>query len=95
MTGRDTIKIELLQEERAAILQWAYPFDDLRAQLEEHIASDAVATVTIRPFYLAQLIGDLCHAIAKRDCRDQDVIDLCDRLEYIERSGDGQLDWMY
>jgi hypothetical protein len=37
------------------------------------------------------LIGDLTHAIVKRGCRDADVLELCDRLEYVQSSGDGTL----
>jgi hypothetical protein len=47
--------------------------------------------VTISPYFLGLLIGDLTHAIVKRGCRDADVLELSDRLEYVERSGDGTL----
>ena len=95
MTKQDTIEIELLPEERALLLKWTYPFPDVESQLRSFRTSDDIETVTIRPYYLELLIGDLCHAIVKRGCRQQDVIDLCDRLEYVERSGDGLLDWIY
>jgi hypothetical protein len=42
------------------------------------------------------LIGDLCCSIndMKRSAVQNKLVDLCDRLEAAERSGDGQLDWL-
>ena len=54
-------------------------------------SSEGIETVTISPYFLGLLIGDLTHAIVKRGCRDADVLELSDRLEYVERSGDGTL----
>jgi hypothetical protein len=92
VSANDKIEIELLPEERAILLQWTCPFEDVEAQLKSFRSSNAIERVTIRPYYLGLLIGDLSHAITKCDCRDEAVFELCDRLEYIERSGDGQLD---
>lgn len=47
--------------------------------------------MTISPYFLGLLIGDLSHALVKRGCRDAAVIELCDRLEYVEQTGDGAL----
>jgi hypothetical protein len=41
------------------------------------------------------LVSDLTHAIVKRGCRDEDVIDLSESLDYVEHSGDGSLDGWY
>jgi len=41
------------------------------------------------------LAGDLTHAIVKRGCRDQDIFDLSERLDYVDDSGDGSLDGWY
>lgn len=92
MSGNDKIEIELLPEERALLLRWTYPFEDVESQLKSFRSSDAIESVTISPYYLELLIGDLSHAVTKRGCRDEAVFELCDRLEYIERSGDGHLD---
>jgi hypothetical protein len=91
MSGSDKIEIELLPEERAILLRWTYPFEDVESQLKSFQSSDAIESVTISPYFLGLLIGDLSHAVTKRGCRDATVFELCDRLEYIERSGDGQL----
>ena len=92
MAKHDKIEIALLPEERALLLKWTYPFEDVESQLNAFRRSNQIETVTISPYYLQLLIGDLSHAIVKRGCRDEDVIELCDRLEYVERSGDGLLD---
>lgn len=91
MSGTDKIEIELLPEERTILLQWTYPFEDVESQLKSFRSSNTIERVTISPYYLELLIGDLSHAMTKRGCRDEAVFELCDRLEYIERSGDGQL----
>lgn len=85
------ISIDILPDERALLQKWTYPFDDLKSQLESFRSSDGIETVTISPYFLSLLIGDLNHAIVKRNCRDADVLELCDRLEYVEQSGDGTL----
>jgi hypothetical protein len=41
------------------------------------------------------LASDLTHAIVKGGCRDQDVFDLSERLDYVEQTGDGSLDGWY
>lgn len=92
MPDNPKLEIELLPEERALLLKWTYPFDDLRAQLESYRSSGHIETVTISTYFLGLLIGDLAHAIVKKNCRDAEVIQLSDRLEYVERTGDGLLD---
>jgi len=91
----DKISIDLLPEERAVLLKWTYPFADLESQLKSFGSSEGIETVTISPYFLGLLIGDLSHAIVKRDCRDAAVIELCDRLEYVERTRDGTLFFDY
>lgn len=87
----DKISIDLLPEERALLLKWTYPFADLESQLKSFGASEGILAVTISPYFLGLLIGDLSHALVKCGCRDAAVIELCDRLQYVERSGDGEL----
>lgn len=91
MSGNDKIEIELLPAERALLLRWTCPFEDVESQLKSFLSSKAIESLTISPYYLGLLIGDLSHAVTKRGCRDEAVFELCDRLEYIEHSGDGQL----
>ena len=90
MTVRE-ITLELLPRERAALLRWNFT-PDIRAQLEALAESDAVESITVTASLVRWLESDLNHAILKRGCRDEVVIELADRLEYVERTGDGKLD---
>ncbi len=91
MATRREIEIELLPHERDVLLKWIYT-PEVRSQLESLAASDSVGTITVAPYLLGWLVSDLNHAIVKRGCRDEEAIELCERLEYVERSGDGRLD---
>ena len=94
MVNWEAIEIELLPEERELLLQYGYPFPDAKAQLEKHAASDDFEVLTISHFYLNQMIGDLSYSINKRTKGgiQRDLIELCDRLESVERYGDGEID---
>ena len=48
-------------------------------------------------YELEMLIGELCRSFNHDETgADEDaVLDLCDRLEYAERTGDGDLDIMW
>ena len=83
------VDLELLPHERAALLQWNYT-PEVRSQLEA-VGSDEVATVRISMTILRWVISDLNHAIVKQGCRDEDVFDLSERLEYVEATEDGTL----
>lgn len=89
--NRREIKLELLPCERAALLRWNFTLE-VRSQLEALADSDAVESITLAASIVRWLESDLNHAILKRGCRDEVVIDLADRLEYVERTGDGRLD---
>ena len=93
MTGRQ-IRLELLPHERAALLKWNFT-PEVREQLEACAASEDMATITLSAVALNWLASDLTHAIVKRGCRDQDVIDLSERLDYVDESGDGSLEGWY
>lgn len=84
------IKLELLPHERAALLKWNYT-PEVREQLEA-CANKEVATIKLTPTDIRWLASDLTHAIVKGGCRDQDVFDLSERLDYVDESGDGSLD---
>ena len=88
--ARDT-QLELLPHERAALLKWNCT-PEVRSQLEACASSDGVETITIDSVDLRWLASDLTHAIVKLGCRDEDVIDLSERLEFVDQTGDGSLD---
>jgi len=89
------IEIELWPRERELILEYGYPFSDAKEQLKAAVSSDDISVLTISDFYLNQMIGDLCYSINKRTKgRIQDeLLELCDRLESIQRYGEGELEY--
>jgi hypothetical protein len=89
------IQIELLPHERAALLKGNFTIDEVRAQLKALASSEDVETITMTSVDVNWLASDLTHTIVKRGCRDQDIIDLSERLDYIDDSGDGSLDGWY
>ena len=89
------IRLELLPHKRAALLKGNFTIDEVRAQLEACAASDDIETITMTGVDVHWLASDLTHAIVKRGCRDQDVIDLSERLDYVDDSGDGSLEGWY
>ena len=90
------IRLELLPHERAVLLKGNFTIDEVRAQLEACASSDDVETITLTRVDVDWIASDLTHAIVKHGCRDQDVIDLSERLDYVNDSGDGSLDgWYY
>ena len=93
---REVIDIELTPEERALILRYGYPFDRIRTALEACQSSPRIETVPVDVYELERLIGDLGRSIndMRRSAGQNKLVDLCDRLEAAERSGDGQLDWL-
>lgn len=93
MAGND-IKLELLPEERAALLQWTL-IPEVRSQLARHASSDDVESIRVAPSILHWLASDLTHAIVKKGCRDEVVFDLSERLDYVDDTRDGSLDSWY
>ena len=88
--ANNEIELELLPEERAALLQWNFT-PEVRSQLEALSSSDNVESIKVARFIIRWLESDLNHAIAKKGCRDEVVLELSDRLEYVDRTGDGSL----
>lgn len=86
------IRLELLPHERAALLKGNFTIGDVHVQLEACAASEHVETITMTGGDVHLLASDLTHAIVKRGCRDQDVIDLSERLDYVDDTGDGSLE---
>jgi hypothetical protein len=89
------IRLELLPHERAALLKGNFTIDQVRAQLEACASSEDVETIRMTAVDVNWLASDLTHAIVKRGCQDQDVIDLSERLDYVDDTGDGSLDGWY
>ena len=81
------IQVELLPHERAALLKGNFTIDEVCDQLEACASSPDVETITFTATDIRFLAGDLTHAIVKRGCRDQDVFDLSERLDYVETPG--------
>lgn len=94
MADRKTVQLELLPHGRQALLKWNYT-PEVREQLESCASSVRIATIVLTPTDVDWLASDLTHAIVKRGCRDQDVIDLSERLDYVDDTGDGSLDGWY
>jgi hypothetical protein len=94
MATREMIQIELLPDEQELLLTYGFPFEPEKRQLKKLIARSRIGTLSISPYFLSQLIGDLSYSINKCTTgRVQDQLaELCERLEYIERTGDGGLD---
>ena len=92
-----TERIQLTPEERELILKYGYPFDRLAKSLRRHVSSEAIKTISMSAYELEMLIGELSRSFNHGACRrDEDaVIELCDRLEYAEKYGDGELDILY
>lgn len=90
------IRLELLPHERAVLLKGNFTMDEVRDQLEACASSEDIETIMITGVDAHWLSGDLTHAIVKKGCRDQDVIDLSERLDYVDQSGDGSFHgWYY
>ena len=89
-----TERIQLTPEERELILRHGYPFDRLARALRRHSSSEAIKTISMSEFELDMLIGELSRSFNHGQCgRDEDaILALCDRLEYAQQTGDGDLD---
>jgi len=85
-------KIELDPDEVRIILQYGYPEDPLARQLRPVAESDELSVVKIDKFCLEMLIGQLSRTYNHDEAGDdeEEVLDLCERLEYVERTGDGK-----
>jgi hypothetical protein len=90
-------RIELTSDERELIVKYGYPFDRLAKSIRRHSTSDAIKTILMSASELEMLIGELSRSLNHGECADDTdaVIDLCDRLEYAEKYGDGALDILY
>lgn len=88
--ARRMIRLELLPRERAALLKWTANIS-AHDQLAQHGAADVVA-ITLSAVDIHWIAGDLTHAIVKLGGRDAALLDLSERLDYVDDTGDGSLD---
>ena len=89
-----SVKVQLLREERDLILKYGYPFERLEKALKRWPPTTDFRRVSITDHELELLIGELSRSINHQQAgkEEDELIDLCDRLEYVERTGDGDLD---
>ena len=92
--NRDFIEIQLTPDERSLLLRYGYPFEQIERALKTCTPSDDIEIIPMDPFELERMIGDLCSSIndMKAGRVQNELLDLCDRLEAAEKYGDGMLD---
>ena len=92
------IDIQLTPRERSLILRYGYPFDQIKQTLLAVKSSKRIETVSFDEFEVDLLIGDLCRSINHEEggLRIQAELDeLCTRIEYAQKTGDGDLDALW
>ena len=90
-----TLAIELTPQERALILRYGYPFDQIKEALLAVSSSKQIETVLLDEFEVDRLIGDLCRSINHEEgglAVQAQLNDLCNRIEYAQQTGDGELE---
>ena len=92
--ARETIELPLTSKERALLLRYGYPFEQIELALNPCESSCEIEIIAMDRFELERLIGDVCRSInhMKRGATQDQLMDLCDRLVAAERYGDGMLD---
>ena len=90
MTDRE-ILVELLPHERDVMLRCILT-SEVRDQLQPFAASRDVETIRLDRVLVRWIAGDLTHAIVKGGQRDEAIIDLSERFDYIYDTGDGRLE---
>ena len=92
--AKATIDIQLTPKERALILRYGYPFDQIKKALMAVASSREVETVSLDVYEVDLLIGDLCRSINHEEgglAVQAQLDELCDRIEYAKQTGDGEL----
>ena len=90
-----TIDIQLTPKERALILSYGYPFDQIKQALMAVSSSKQIETVALDEFEVDRLIGDLCRSINHEEgglAVQAQLDELCSRIESAQRTGDGKLE---
>ena len=92
--GKLTERIQLTCYDRDIILKYGYPFERLEKALRRWPSDQTVRRISMSEYELSMLIGELSRSINHEQVgKDFDeVVDLCERLEYAEKTGDGDLD---
>ena len=92
--ARKMIDIELTPKERSLLLRYGYPFEQIEQALKACESSRDIEIVAMDIFELDRLIGDVCRSInkMKSGATQNQLLNLCDRLEAAEKYGDGMLD---
>ena len=70
------------------------PFEQIEQSLKACDSSHEIKIVPMDRFELERLIGDMCRSInhMKSGATQDQLLDLCDRLEAAERYGVGMID---
>ena len=92
--AQEMIEIPLTPEERSLLLRYGYPFEQIERALKACEKSGDIEVVPMDHSELERLIGDVCRSINHMNggaTQDQ-LLDLCERLEAAEQYGDGMLD---
>ena len=89
-----TERIQLTPDERELILRHGYPFDRLSRALRRHSSSAAIRTISTDEHEPDIPISEPSRPFNHGQCgRDEDaILALCDRLEYAQQTGDGDMD---
>ena len=92
--NRNFIEVQLTPEERSLLLRYGYPIEQIEQALNARRSSDDIEFIPLDRYELERLIGDLCSSINDMQGGrvQNELLDLCDRLEAAERYGDGMLD---
>ena len=85
------IKVQLSPRERAVLLKGKVTIGAVRDQLQACASSADVETIIFAAVDIHFLSGDLNHAIVKRGIRGDGIIELSERMDYIDDTGDGSL----
>ena len=95
LVASEPVEFEFTAKERALINKYGYPFPALAKALAAVSKSRQLEAIEIDDFELNQLTGDISRSIndglGGPRVRSQ-LLDLCERLEYGYRYGEGTLD---
>lgn len=88
-----TERIQLTYIHRDLILKYGYPFERLKAALLRWPKGQVFRRIRMSRFELDHLIGELSRSFNDNETKSDsdDVLELCEHLEYAERTGDGEL----
>ena len=88
-----TERIQLTYIHRDLIFKYGYPFERLQAALLRWHKGQVFRRIRMSRFELDHLIGELSRSFNDNETKgdSDDVLELCEHLEYAERSGDGDL----